>query len=604
MGFFGSKLSWLVALVLLSATGLVAFGLLGLEKTAEEAKDLARLEAHRTASNAAKNFLQRAQSPDFMEQLPPLARFTLDEHGSLVIPERVKWIDAQRFRDSQTPPSWLARELAKEAQRMEFVDGDGPGALTYLRGRVERSPSPDDQAFLIARAAWVAYRMQDELGCDTLLKDLLGRDDLSFANQGAGHRLATLRSNQISSLCLTYLQSIPQAEALSFFDRVGNLESQSLAEARNKVLDAAAHRLRLRIVARNLRSCSKAQDPLFLEGSPDLVLAYFPLGIGGSGAGCVLPPEKLVQLLGYEDASIHFGSHPPVDAIVSLPLISFLPRELKQSAAKKEQNFVPLILFAIALSFVLGLFLTLRAVRRESVAAASRSDFLTSVTHELKTPLASIRLLAEMLEDNIVPDEDRRQEYFRLLSGESARLSVLLENVLDLGRMERGERAYDKRPVTLDETVAEAVSLFSPLARRDGMVISVALNAPTATAEADRGALVQVLLNVLENAKKYGGGSKSIEISSRCQTEDVYILDIRDFGPGVHAADRDHIFERFKRGVDQANGRIPGVGLGLYLSRRIMQDHQGDLRCIEPKGESPKGALFQLTIPTRNSHGS
>ncbi len=604
MRFFGPHLSRLVALVLLSAAGLVAFGLLGLEKTAQEAQDLARLEAHRTASNAAKSFLQRAQSPGFLDQVPALARFDLDEYGSLVIPQHLKWIDAQRFRDSQSPPSWLAKELVGEAQKMEFGDGNGEGALAYLRGRVAKSDSPEDQAFLTARAAWVAHRIHDETSCEALLEDLFSRGTLSLANQGAAHRLATLRSKQISPLCLAYLQSIPQDDAQAFFDRMGTAEIKGLEEARGLVRDGAEHRLRLRVVARNLEACSQAQSPLFLEGSSDLVLAYFPSGREGSGVGCVLPPADLGRLVGHEDVAIHFGINPPVDAIGSLPLISFLPRELDEGPSQGKKNYVPIILAAVSLSFILGLFLTLRAVRRESVAAAARSDFLTSVTHELKTPLASIRLLAEMLENKIVTDEDRQQEYFRLLSGESVRLSVLLENVLDLGRMERGERAYDKRPVYLDDTVAEAVSLFAPLAEKDGMTISVDLNAPDATAEADQGALVQVLLNVLENGKKYSEGNKSLAISSRFQAEGVYSLDIRDFGPGIEAADRERIFERFIRGAKQAHGGIPGVGLGLYLSRRIMQDHHGDLRCIEPPGDSPQGALFRLTLPARNSHGN
>ncbi len=604
MELFGSHLGRLVALVLLSATGLVAFGLLGLEETAQEAQNLARLEAHRTASNAAKSFLQRAQSPRFLDRVPPVARFTLDDYGSLVVPQHLKWIDVQRFRNSQSPPSWLAKELVREAQRMEFADSNGEGALAYLRGRVAVSPSPDDQAFLTARAAWVAYRIQDDASCEALLKDLFGRGSLSLANQGAAHRLATLSSKQISPSCLAYLQSIPLDEAQAFFDRVSTSRIQGIEEARSLVLEAAEHRSRLRIVAGNLGACSQAQSPLFLEGSSDLVLAYFPSGQEGSGVGCVMPPKELARLVGYEDVSIHFGADPPVDAISNLPLISFLPREFDESASQAKKNYVPLILAAVSLSFILGLFLTLRAVRRESVAAAARSDFLTSVTHELKTPLASIRLLAEMLENKIVTDEDRQQEYFRLLSGESVRLSVLLENVLDLGRMERGERAYDKRLVYLDEAVAEAVSLFAPLAEKDGMMISVDLNAPDATAEADQGALVQVLLNVLENGKKYSEGSKCLSISSRFQAEGVYVLDIRDFGPGIEAADRESIFERFKRGAKQAHGGIPGVGLGLYLSRRIMQDHQGDLRCIEPPGDSSQGALFRLTLPSRNSHGT
>jgi signal transduction histidine kinase len=172
-----------------------------------------------------------------------------------------------------------------------------------------------------------------------------------------------------------------------------------------------------------------------------------------------------------------------------------------------------LVLVAV---FAGSLWFALRAVRRESLAMRARSEFLTGVTHELKTPIASIRLVAEVLtEDQVTPAKQR--EYFGLLAGESARLSMLIENVLDLGQMERGERAYDLRPGDLAEVARDAAKLFAPLASQAGMQLLLHEGTERAAAIVDRGALQQALLAVLENARKYARDGGVLELSTRAE---------------------------------------------------------------------------------------
>jgi two-component system phosphate regulon sensor histidine kinase PhoR len=216
------------------------------------------------------------------------------------------------------------------------------------------------------------------------------------------------------------------------------------------------------------------------------------------------------------------------------------------------------------------------------------------VTHERKTPLASLRLLAEMLDEGRVRAPAQQREYFRMLAGETVRLQALIDNVLDLGRMERGERALDLRPCELGEVVRDAVAVFAPVAARDGRTVTVRGDEGALPVRADRAGLTQALLNVLDNARKYGAGAR-IEVTLAAGPHAVRVA-VRDFGPGVPPAERERIFERFVRGAAQAAGDVPGVGLGLYLARAIARAHGGELRCEAPDDGGP-GAVFAFVLP-------
>lgn len=196
----------------------------------------------------------------------------------------------------------------------------------------------------------------------------------------------------------------------------------------------------------------------------------------------------------------------------------------------------------LAVVFGLGLFSSLRSLRREAEATRIRAQFLTTVTHELKTPLAGIRLLAEMLEE---------------------------------GRV-------------------QAAELFGPVAERDGMRIALQLR-ETSMVRLDRGAFIQALLNVMDNARKYAAEGGRLDVCD-VSTNGTYEVAIRDYGPGIPAEEAAQIFARFERGALHQSGSIPGVGLGLYLARTIARSHGGDLR-VEAPGDGGAGACFRFILP-------
>jgi two-component system phosphate regulon sensor histidine kinase PhoR len=254
-----------------------------------------------------------------------------------------------------------------------------------------------------------------------------------------------------------------------------------------------------------------------------------------------------------------------------------------------------LVLLACAAVFVGGLVAMRRALRRETDALRARAEFLTSVTHELKTPLSSIRLLAERLREGRVRGVEKQHEYYALLAGETARLTVLIENVLDLGRMERGERSYETRPESIDDVAREAAALFEPIAKSDGLEFAFTADAAGTRAAIDRGAIVQAVVNLLDNARKYGRSGGRIELSTRSLGSAGEIT-VRDSGPGVPLAERERIFQRFARGAAHQSGAVPGVGLGLHLARTIARAHGGELVCTSA-GDGP-GARFVLRLPS------
>jgi signal transduction histidine kinase len=251
------------------------------------------------------------------------------------------------------------------------------------------------------------------------------------------------------------------------------------------------------------------------------------------------------------------------------------------------------LLVGLAAAFALAVRWQLRAARAEVAAARTQSEFLTTVTHELKTPLAAIRLLGEMLAEGRA--KGREDDYYRMLAGEAGRLSLLIENVLDLGRIERGDRAFDVRPLDAGEVVGETLAMFTPLLERDGGVVRWDDLCGTVRVRADREALVQALVAVLDNARKYGGTPQRLEVVTR-RDDDHLAIDVRDHGPGVAPAERDRIFERFVRGSAHAHGSTPGVGIGLHLARRLLRASGGDLVCGDPLDGGP-GARFTFRLP-------
>lgn len=224
-----------------------------------------------------------------------------------------------------------------------------------------------------------------------------------------------------------------------------------------------------------------------------------------------------------------------------------------------------------------------------------KDDFMSSVTHELRTPLTSIRALSELMLDTPDMEEDQRAEFLTIVVSETERLGRLVNQVLDMAKIESGNAEWRNSDVDMKALVKSAVKSTSELFRGRGAVVEMHLpdRVPVLRADADR--LTQVLLNLLSNAAKFvpqQGGR--VDVTLR-QDGDGLIVEVRDNGPGVPPKDQATVFEKFRQGGDSLS-RPPGTGLGLPISRQIV-NHFGGRMWLDSQPGS--GACFAFRLPLR-----
>ena len=242
----------------------------------------------------------------------------------------------------------------------------------------------------------------------------------------------------------------------------------------------------------------------------------------------------------------------------------------------------------------------LRAARRERLDALRKTDFVDNVSHELKTPLSGIRLSAELLAEGRLPDGPRRDKAVRSILAESDRLDRLVSNLLDFGRLERGRRRFDLRPVDLAALLEEMGAEGDPTTRHSSFVTRHCERGLAALADPD--AVRRILSNLFDNAAKYAPGAPpevSVRTAGTARSESsphrsaVEIV-VADRGPGVPPGLEEKVFERFFRADDSLARRANGSGIGLSLARGLARGMGGDLVCRPRPGG---GAEFVLTLP-------
>jgi len=257
--------------------------------------------------------------------------------------------------------------------------------------------------------------------------------------------------------------------------------------------------------------------------------------------------------------------------------------------------------FLLAMTLVVGLaalgaFLWWRDTKREVQLAQMRSDFVSSVSHELKTPLTSIRMFTETLRFRKPSDEARRKYQDTILS-ECGRLTRLLNNVLDFSKIEKGSKQYNFEPVSLQDVTDTALrALAYPLQAKN---YSIGTHYPEEEISVlgDIDALEQVILNLLSNAMKFSGDRKEIQISLG-KDGSVATLEVRDYGIGIPAEDCNQIFDRFFRADGVRNSGIPGTGLGLSIVQHAVEAHDGQIQVTSTPGE---GSTFSIQLPLINN---
>ena len=256
-----------------------------------------------------------------------------------------------------------------------------------------------------------------------------------------------------------------------------------------------------------------------------------------------------------------------------------------------------LLVGTFVIAILLGGSLLLWQAHRNQVDAKQKTSFVSNVSHELKTPLTTIRMYAEMLGEKRIEDSDKQQSYLQTIIRESQRLTRLVNNVLDFSRLEQGCKEFSKEEIDLAALLHQ--QLDSQLMRIEdaGMQLIRQIDTASAMIVSDRDALEQIVLNLIDNAIKYAADGESLKVDLK-QRKGQWIVRIKDNGPGIPASHRQQIFTKFHRVDNSLTARQQGSGLGLSIARQLAEGLGGSLSfCPDEAG----GSCFELTLPARST---
>ena len=287
------------------------------------------------------------------------------------------------------------------------------------------------------------------------------------------------------------------------------------------------------------------------------------------------------------------------DALPHWEVAAYLinPARLAQTANTAKLT-LGLLIAVLVLAIGVGSWLIVRSLNSELKLARQKTDFVGNVSHELKTPLTSIRMFSELLAEGRVADQTKQRSYLNIITAEAARLTRLINNVLDFSRMERGEKKYNFQPCDLVEVVRAAAQTFRPHLEAGGFKFDCVLPNTAVPVRGDADALSQIIVNLLSNAEKYSNGGKEItlELARRESPLPHAEVKVLDRGSGVPRGSEEKVFEKFYRAHDSLSSGVQGSGLGLTIARQIARAHGGDM-VYEPREGG--GSCFILRLPLK-----
>lgn len=246
----------------------------------------------------------------------------------------------------------------------------------------------------------------------------------------------------------------------------------------------------------------------------------------------------------------------------------------------------------LVLMIIVGVFYTLRYVLMETRTARLKSDFVSFISHELKTPLAAIKMFTETLREGRVSGEEEQAECLELIERESDRLASLIDKVLAYSKVERQQKVFQFSSCNMADVVDEAISLFHVHTSDRPREIKLHSVQKISNIQMDRASMVEVVLNLLSNAEKYSPRDTEIEVNIRETVKDISV-DVVDKGVGIPKRDHRRIFEKFFRADDLLTREVEGTGLGLAFSRYIANVHNGDIKVSSQRDE---GSVFTLQL--------
>jgi signal transduction histidine kinase len=477
-------------------------------------------------------------------------------------------------------PSFLTSALVEEAVRVAPADKDAVG----LRERW----AANDRALDLLRGLSVSADKPAETWVSTEQGDWL-----AFVHP----LVATSDTRPLDSRTAQHVTFVPAALVERLF--------RSAVLPRDNLPSYLAARVQLG--GRTLRATERQRastPPVEFASAPAQlqVPLVLPSDAAGTFAGELLriapqaiavrqeAPGGVVRLTGVA------GAHP-----FTLVLELTAPDLLYASYRVRWWMAVGLILVATLAAFA-GLAAAWRAFLRERRLAEMKSDFVANVSHELRAPVAAVRLMAESLERGTVEQGERQHEYLRLIGQECRRLSALVANVLDFSRIDRGRRQYTFERADVQALVVETADVMRAYAeQRQVKLVCAPLPAGTTASlpRVDRAALQQALVNLVDNAIKHSPGGAEVVVGLEVDRGDVR-LSVEDHGPGIPIDEQERIFEPFYRVESGLRRETQGVGIGLSIVRHVAEAHGGRVVVRSSPGQ---GSRFGIELPVDRENG-
>lgn len=251
-----------------------------------------------------------------------------------------------------------------------------------------------------------------------------------------------------------------------------------------------------------------------------------------------------------------------------------------------------LVIFCGALGA--GVTLVVIGIRLDRKLSALQMDFVSKISHELKTPLTSIRMFVETLKLGRVKDPDKAAECLDVIAKETDRLSLLISRLLSWGAMEAGAYKIALEEVEPERFIRASLDAFAPqlLAGKGSLTANIPTDLPRV--QADTPAIADALMNLLTNALRYGGEQKRIEVTAKKRGDTELEISVRDHGIGIEIQHQRRIFDRFYRADERYSRAVGGTGLGLAIAQHIVVAHRGR---IEVKSRPGEGSTFTIVLP-------
>lgn len=578
-------------------------------------------EQRRLVNDARQGLLARverlrltglANSPDSPRHLPAELVVVAELNGRDFV---LAWEDA-RARSGQPPGASLLRfrDAIVRAERVEFAENDSASAAALYLRLAETPLAPDERAWarvLAARAFTKAARPKEAHAAARLTLDtpptltddqgipylvyaarMLAQSSAATAEDKARIAAAfrpALASPGISPAALYMMRDVVNALAPD-----GDLAGAIAARARDMEQTLG---LRAALPTLGIPVAMNDADAVWVRFGP--ADNMWLVSIGATGARRVVTAVRAAPVIAAVESAAPVtitaategdpltANFPGLRAVVSAAALAGVAEE----SGRQQPVYLGAIALVISVA-VFGAALFWRDVRREIRVAELRSQFVSSVSHELKTPLTAIRMFAEtLLMGRARPDV--QHEYLETIVNESERLTRLLNNVLDFSSIESGKKTYRLEPQSLASVVSAAAKAMDYPFSQQGFELRLAIDEGVPDVAADADAIQQAILNLLSNAVKYSGEGRIVDLELKRAGDDVVIA-VTDRGFGIAPAEQSRIFEKYYRIRDDSTDRVPGTGLGLTLVDHVARGHGGRVTVRSAPGQ---GSTFALTIP-------